>query len=84
MYNPSGIIPQSLIFQAKAHPFWTTFNRQNHTLESLYVKQLDTPTFTQRLLAQVVEPLLTYYPPRNRELIADRVCQTVLVRQRCG
>ena len=35
MYNPFEIIPKSLIAQAKARPFQTTFNRQIHTTESL-------------------------------------------------
>ena len=52
-------------------------------MESLYVKQLEIPDFTRTQLAQTVEPLLEYYPARDRDLIADRVCETVLVRQKC-
>ena len=52
-------------------------------MESLYVKQLKIPDFTRTQLAQTVEPLLEYYPARDRDLIADRVCETVLVRQKC-
>ena len=83
MYNPFEIIPKSLIAQAKARPFQTTFNRQIHTMESLYGKQLEIPTFTRKQLTQMVEPMLEYYPARDRDLIADRICETVLVRQRC-
>ena len=83
MYNPFEIIPKSLISQAEARPFRTTFNRQIHTMESVYGKQLDIPHFTRTQLAQMVEPLLEYYPARDRDLIADRVCETVLVRQKC-
>ena len=79
MYNPS----KSLIAQAKARPFQTTFNRQILTMESLYGKQLEIPDFTRTQLAQMVEPMLEYYPARDRDLIADRVCETVLVRQKC-
>lgn len=85
MYNPFGIIPQSLISRTKARPFQTTFNRQIRTMESLYGKQLEIPAFTRKQLAQMAETLLEYYyPSRDRELMADRVCQTVLVRQKCG
>ena len=52
-------------------------------MESLYGKQLEIPAFTRTQLAQTVEPLLEYYPARDRDLIAERVCETVLVRQKC-
>ena len=83
MYSSFEIVPKSLISQAKARPFQTTFNRQIHTMENLYGKQLEIPSFTREQLAQMVKPLLEYYPARDRELIADRVCETVLVRQKC-
>lgn len=83
MYSSFEIVPKSLISQAKARPFQATFNRQVHTMENLYGKPLETPSFTRELLAQMVKPLLEYYPTRDRELIADRVCETVLLRQKC-
>lgn len=83
MYNPFEIIPKSLISQEKARPFKTTFNRQIHTMENLYGKHLKIPVFSRNQLAQMVEPMLEYYPARDRDLIADRVCETVLVRQKC-
>ena len=83
MYSSFEIVPKSLIPQAKARPFQTTFNRQIHTMENLYRKQLEIPSFTREQLAQMVEPLLEYYPARDRELIANRVCETVLLRQKC-
>ena len=83
MYNPLEIIPKSLIPQAKTRPFQTTFNRQIRAMENLYGKQLKIPSFTREQLAQMVEPLLEYYPARDRELIANRVCETVLLRQKC-
>ena len=83
MYNPFEIIHKSLIAQAKARPFQTTFNRQIRAMESLYGKQLEIPAFSRTQLAQKVESLLEYYPARDRDLIADRICETVLVRQRC-
>ena len=83
MYNPFEIVPKSLISQAKARPFQTTFNRQVHTMENLCGKQLEIPSFTREQLAQMVMPLLEYYPARDRDLIAGRICETVLVRQKC-
>ena len=83
MYNHLEIIPKSLITQAKARPFQTAFNRQIRAMENLYGKQLKVPTFTQKQLTQMVYPMLEYYPARDRDLIADRVCETVLVRQKC-
>ena len=53
------------------------------TLENLYRKQLEIPSFTREQLAQMVKPLFEYYPTRDRELIADRVCKTILLRQKC-
>lgn len=53
-----------------------------NTKESLYSHQLEIPPFTRSQLAQMVQPLLDYYPARDRELIADRVCETVLIRQK--
>jgi len=83
LYNPFEIIPKSLISQAKARPFQTTFNRQIRAMESPYGKHLEIPNFTRKQLAQMVKPQLEYYPARDRDLIADRVCETVLVRQKC-
>ena len=82
LYAPFGIVPQSLIKEAKARPFQTTFNRQVRTMESLYGTQLQIPRFTRKELYDFVEPLLPYYPQRDQALIADRVCETVLYRQK--
>ena len=51
-------------------------------MEGLYGKQLRMPTFTRNQLLEIAEPTLEYYSPRDRELIADRVCETVLVRRK--
>lgn len=82
MYAPFEIVPKTLIAQAKARPFQTTFNRQIRTMESLYGCQLKIPVFTRDELFAMVEPLLDYYPARDRGLIADRVCETILTRQK--
>lgn len=82
LYAPMDIIPKTLIAQAKARPFHTTFNRQKRTMQALYGRQLDIPQFSRNTLYEMLQPLLLYYPERDRELIADRVCETVLIRQK--
>ena len=51
-------------------------------MQSLYGKQLDIPQFTRKELYDIVEPLLPYYALRDQALIADRVCETILIRQK--
>ena len=82
MYSPMDIVPKSLIASAQARPFNTTFNRQIKTMQNLYGKQLDIPKFTRNQLYDMLQPLLPYYAERDQALIADRVCETVLVRQK--
>ena len=82
MYSPMHIIPKTLIASIKARPFNTTFNRQIKAMQNLYGKQLDIPQFTRKELYDMVEPLLPYYALRDQALIADRVCETILIRQK--
>lgn len=82
MYSPMHITPKSLITEAKARPLNTTFNRQIRSMQGMYGKQLNLPHFTRSELCEMVEPLLPYYAARDRELIADRVCETILFRQK--
>ena len=82
MYSPMDIVPKSLISTAQARPINTTFNRQIKTMQNLYGKQLDFPKFTRGELYEMLQPLLPYYAERDQALIADRVCETVLVRQK--
>ena len=82
MYSPMHIIPKTLIADAQARPFNTTFNRQIKTMQGMYGKQLHLPRFTRRELYEMLEPLLPYYATRDRDLIADRVCETILIRQK--
>ena len=84
MYCPMNIIPKTLIADAQARPFHTSFNRQIRTMQGMYGKQLYIPRFTGRELYEMLEPLLPYYAERDRELIADRVCETILTRQKQG
>lgn len=82
MYSPMDIIPKSLITSAQARPFNTTFNRQIKTMQNLYGKQLVVPKFTRNQLYEILHPLLPYYAERDQALIADRVCETILIRQK--
>ena len=82
MYSPMDIEPKALIAQAKARPFQTTFNRQIKTMQGLYGKQLRIPERDRRELQDMLQPLLLYYPARDRAIIADRVLETILIRQR--
>ena len=82
MYSPMDIVPKSLIASTQARPFNTTFNRQIKAMQNLYGKQLDMPKFTRNQLYEMLQPLLLYYAERDQALIADRVCETILVRQK--
>lgn len=81
-FSPMDVSPKALIPQLQARPFNTTFNRQIRTMQGLYGKQLRMPKWTRKELQDMLDPLLEYYAVRDRELIADRVCETILSRQR--
>lgn len=72
----------ALIAETRARPFHTTFNRQMKTMQGLYGKQLSIPKFTGDELSELLQPLLLYYSRRDQALIADRVCETILTRQK--
>lgn len=81
-FSPMDIAPSALIRQLRARPFNTTFNRQLHTAQNLYGQQLKLPKFTHEWLMRELQPLLEYYAQRDRGLITDRVCETILTRQK--
>ncbi|MBQ7872126.1 MAG: hypothetical protein IJ357_08290 [Oscillospiraceae bacterium] len=81
-FSPMDIATPALIRALRARPFNMTFNRQLHTAQELYGKQLRLPRFTRDELMQDLRPLLEYYASRDRGLIADRVCDTILMRQK--
>lgn len=81
-FSPMDIAPSALIRVLRARPFNTTFNRQLHIVQGLYGKQLRLPRFTRDELVQELRPLLEYYAFRDRGLITDRVCETILMRQK--
>ena len=79
---PMDIDPAALIRSAKARPFNTTFNRQVIHARNLYGPQLHVPRFTEvELRRELAEPL-SYYAQRDRGFIAERVCGTILTRQK--
>lgn len=80
--SPMDIMPKALITAVQARPFHTTFNRQMNTIRSLYGKQLQMPKFTRKEILALIEPLLPYYAERDRGIITDRVCDTILTRQK--
>ncbi len=80
-YCPMEIEPRSLIKAQVARPFNTTFNRQVNNMRARFGKQLCLPTFTKQYLQEVAEPLLAYYPARDRSYILDRVVTTICLRQ---
>ncbi len=79
---PMDIDPAALIRSAKARPLNTTFNRQIIHARNLYGPQLHIPEFTEEALRRKLEEPLNYYAQRDRGLIADRVCRTILTRQK--
>ena len=80
--SPMDIMPKALIAALLARPFNTTFNRQMHTIQSLYGKQLHIPKFNRQELIDALQPLLPYYASRDRGIITDRVCEAILTRQK--
>lgn len=80
--SPMDIDPKALIAAQRARPFNTTFNRQVGTVRSLYGHQLLMPKLTRDEIRTELVPLLTYYAERDRGITTDRVCETILMRQR--
>lgn len=51
-------------------------------LETRNIKPLHIQRFTSNELIEMLQPLLLYYPSRDRGIITERVCETVLSRQK--
>lgn len=79
--SPMDIDPRALISAPRARPFNTTFNRQVGSVRGLYGYQLHMPKLTQDEICTELAPLLPYYAERDRGIITDRVCETILRRQ---
>ena len=80
--SPMDIAPKALISTLHARPFNTTFTRQMNTARSLYGKQLSMPILTREDITETLQPLLEYYTQRDRGIIADRVTECILIRQK--
>ena len=79
---PMDIEPIALVRSAKARPFQTTFNRQIIHARNLFGAQLRMPNFTETEIREVLDEPLRYYAERDRGILTDRVCQTILLRQK--
>lgn len=78
----TDIDPKGLISSLKASPFNMTFNRELNTVRNLYGKVISLPRFDRKKLAELLQPMLEYYPQRDRTIILDRVIECVLQRQK--
>lgn len=81
-YSPLDIVPKSLIKSAVARPFNTIFTRQMNTARELYGRQLVMPQLTEREITAELNPLLEYYPERDRGIITHRVVECIKTRQK--
>ena len=79
---PMDIDPAVLIRSAKARPFNTTFNRQVIHARNLFGSQLQISKITEEEIMSELEEPLSFYAQRDRGYIADRVCRTILTRQK--
>ena len=80
--SPMDINPKALISAQRARPFNTTFNRQIISARNLYGCQLRMPKLTRDEICAELVPLLPYYSERDHGIITDRVCETIMARQR--
>lgn len=81
-FSAMDIAPGALISVLHARPFCTSFTRQMNSARSLYGKQLRIPGFSLSQIYEILQPLLEYYPERDRGLITDRVTECVMKRQK--
>jgi len=81
-FSPMDISPKSLISNLVARPFNTSFTRQMNTVRNLYGCMLKIPKFTTKEILRELQPLLEYYPERDRGLMVDRVIECIIVRQK--
>jgi len=67
---------------SKGRPLGTTFTRQMNSAQSLYGEQIMMPKVNARDIRDALQPLLAYYAERDRSIIADRVTECILLRQK--
>ena len=76
------IEPKALISSLRARPFNMSFTRQMNTARLLYGKQLTMPVLKRECIMEYLIPILEFYPHRARSIIADRVLECILTRQK--
>lgn len=81
-FSPMDIAPKALISSLKARPFNTNFTRQVNTARLLYGKQLSIPILTRIEIMEHLIPILEFYSQRDRAIIADRIAECILIRQK--
>lgn len=79
---PMDIETKALISSLQARPFNMSFTRQMNTARSLYVNQLSIPILKREDIMEYLRPILEFYPERDRAIIADRVVECILTRQK--
>lgn len=80
--SPMDIETKALISSLQARPFNMSFTRQMNTARSLYGKQFSTPISKREDIMEHLISILEFYPQRDRAIIADRVIECVLTRQK--
>lgn len=80
--SPMDIEPKALISSLRARPFNMSFTRQMNTARALYGKQLLMPRLSREYIMECLIPILEFYPQRDRTIIADRIVECIVVRQR--
>ncbi len=78
----TDIEPKGLMASIKASPLGMTFNRELNTVRNLYGKVIELPKFDRNTLSEMLQPMLEYYPQRDRGLISDREIECVIQRQK--
>lgn len=81
-FSQMDIMPKALMSALKARPFNTSFTRQMKSAEALFGRQLHMPHFSKADIRQIIAPMLEYYPERDRGIIADRVTECIIARQK--
>ena len=76
------IMPRALISVLKARPFNTSFTRQMNSAGKLFGKQLHIKSLSKKQIAEIIKPMLEYYPERDRWIISDRVIECIFSRQK--
>lgn len=78
----TDIEPKAFIDTALSFPFGISFTRQVGATQRMYGKILELPIFTETKIKAELNPLLEYYPERDRAIISDRVVATIVGMQK--